>query len=77
MSTKIVVRAGEAVGVYDDRWLPMFEALGCVRIARASEVEYESGAWVARLIGTGEVIATGRVRSEVIKAEVEFLEEGL
>jgi hypothetical protein len=55
----------------------MFEALGCVEVARASVVEYESGLWVARLPGSGEVIASGRIRAEVLQAEVEYLERGL
>jgi hypothetical protein len=77
MASKIVVRSGVAAGVYDDRWLPMFEALGCVEVARASVVEYEGGLWVARLPGSGEVIASGRIRSEVLRAEIEYLERGL
>ncbi len=79
MAHKIVVRAGVARCVWDDRFRPVLEALGGGRmeVRRASDVEYERGEWVARLRESGEVISAGRNRSEVIKAEVAYLEGGL
>lgn len=77
MACKVVVRNGHAVGVYDDRWSSIYDALGVLEVARASNVEFERGVWVARLANDGKVIAALRVRSEVIKAEIEYLERGL
>lgn len=74
MASKLVIRDGQAAMVYDDRFRAILEALGPMTVTRASEVEYESGDWVARLPGTGQEIARGRIRSEVIAAEVRYLE---
>ena len=76
MATKLVVRAGQAHGVYDDRWRAILEALGPMQVTRASEVEYEPGTgdWVATLPGTTTEIARGRNRGAVIAAEVAYLE---
>ena len=64
-----------ASAVYDDKWRPIFEALGPWTVQRASDVEFEEGLWVARLKATGEVIALGPNRSEVIAAEVRWLNQ--
>ena len=78
MATKIVIRDGVALGVYDDRFRLLMEALsgGPLVVRRATEVEFDeaTGDWVATLLRTGEVIARGRDRSQVIDAEVAFLE---
>ena len=68
---------GKLVSVYDDRWLPLYRALGQIEIRRATTVEYEDGEWVARLVDTGEVIARGRTRQEVIEQEIEYLNKRL
>ena len=77
MSTIANLRGGVLRTVYDDRWAPLFAALGHVNIERASDVEYDHEAreWVATHHSTGEVIARGVNRSEVIAAEVRWLEE--
>ena len=79
MASKLVVRAGQAHGVYDDRWRPILEALGAMHVVRASEVEFEPGTgdWVATLPGTTTEIARGRNRGAVIAAEVAYLEARL
>ena len=78
MASKIVVRYGVAVSVYDDRFAPIYMALGgSLVVERASDVEYVGGEWVARLRRDGRVIARGPVRSAVIAAEVAYLERGL
>ena len=76
MSTIASVRGGVLRTVYDDRWAPLFAALGKVTIERASEVEYDhrAGEWVATHHATGEVIARGVNRQQVIAAEVRWLE---
>ena len=76
MSTIARVRGGELHMVYDDRWHSLFAALGTVTIERASEVEYDHEAreWVATHHATGEVIARGVHRNEVIASEVRWLE---
>ena len=54
-------------------------AIGRVTIERASEVEYDHDAseWVATHHATGEVIARGVHRAEVIASEVRWLEQRL
>lgn len=75
MASKIVVRDGVARSVYDDRFALIYAALGrSLDVERASDVEYEGGAWVARLRASGAVIAAGPVRADVIAAEVAYLE---
>lgn len=74
MATRMQISGGGASGVYDDRWLPLFEALGAPRVERASNVEWESGEWVARL-PNGEIIARGRNRAQVIQQEISYLED--
>lgn len=83
MASKIIVRrdeAGvEAHGVYDDRFFCIFQALSAATpmVKRATEVEFdhESGEWVAAHLASGEIIARGANRSEVIRQEVEWLEQ--
>lgn len=82
VASKIVIDAGgTARGVYDDLWRPLFEALsgGKLVIERATEIEYDegSGDWVATLLKTGQVIARGRNRNDVIKEEVAYLERNV
>lgn len=80
MATKIVIgRDGVVRGVYDDRFKSIFEALGVVKIERASNVEYDhaTSEWVATLVSTGEEIARGKDRSKVIEQEVAYLEARL
>lgn len=75
MAYKIIVRDGVARSVYDDRFAPIYSALGRgLDVERASDVEFEGGAWVARLRGSGRVIAVGPARAAVIAAEVAYLE---
>lgn len=79
MASKIMVRGSEVSCMYDDRFLPIFRALGRVSIKRASEVEFDSasGLWVAVDLSTGREISRGVSRSAVIAAEIEYFERGL
>lgn len=79
MATQIRIKDGIATAVWDDRFRPILEALGTMDVKRASEVEYDpaTGDWVARLASTGEEIARGKDRGEVIATEVRYLEERL
>lgn len=79
MATRIVVCGAVATAVYDDRWLPILEALGPVEIRRATDVEWDptTQEWVATHRDTGREIARGRNRAKVIHAEVAWLEERL
>ena len=73
---KLVIRDGRAEMVYSDQWACIARALGAVTIERATDVEYNPAAqvWEARHRETGQVIATGANRSQVIAEEVKFLE---
>lgn len=77
MATKIRIAGEEALAVYDDRWRPLLEALGPMKVTRATEVEFDEGTgdWVARLKLDGRIIARGKVRADVVRAEVEWLEQ--
>lgn len=79
MASLVCVRGGAATAVYDDRWLPILEALGSVEIRRATDVEWDptTREWVATHRETGREIARGRNRAEVIHAEVAWLEKGV
>jgi len=79
MATKLKVDGASLTGVYDDRLAPIYAALGTLRVERASEVEYDDGRgeWVAVSVETGEEIACGANRAEVIAAEVRWLEARL
>ncbi|MBI4472181.1 MAG: hypothetical protein HY646_05900 [Acidobacteria bacterium] len=81
MATQIKIgRDGVVRAVYDDRFRAILEALGAMRVERASQVEFESatGDWVARRIldsdMLGEEIARGKNRNDVIAEEVRYLE---
>jgi len=69
MASGIVAQNGVARCVYDDRMQPIVRALpGTIDIERATEVEYspDSQRWVAVFRPTGEVIASGPLRSAVL-----------
>jgi len=74
--TTIRIVNGEARCVYSDAALPFLKALGVVRAERATDVEWdeEAGEWIARLRSSGEVIAHGESRAQVIREEVAYLE---
>ena len=75
MADRITIGGGQVTCVYDDRFLPLLKALGKVEIIRATDVEYYFGEWIATLRATGEIIARGQSRDEVIKEEVKWLED--
>lgn len=83
MASKIFIRGGQVTAVYDDRFMPIFRALGDIHIQRASDVEYDGFKWVASrenpdVAGPSyQVIAQGPNRNEVIRQEVEYLEKEL
>lgn len=79
MSTVLVVRDGQATMVYDDRWRCILEALGPMKVERATRVEFDeaSGEWVGTHIATGQEIARDRNRATVIATEVAWLEENV
>lgn len=69
---------GALKGVYDDKWRVFFESFGMpLNIKRASEVEFDESTqeWYAKYLATGEEIARGSNRAEVIRLEVEWLEQ--
>lgn len=76
MASVIKISGGKAKGVYDDRFRQIFEAIGVMKIARASDVEFEpeTGDWVATEISTGQEIGRGKNRADVIAQEVRYLE---
>lgn len=76
MATKISLRGGCATAVWDDRFRPIYEALGHMEVKRATEVEFDhsTGEWVAIHLASGQIIARGKNRSEVIRQEVGWLE---
>jgi len=77
MATVARIQNNTLRSVYDDRFHFILAALGSVKIERASEVEFDHAAseWVATSVATGQVIARGSNRSEVIASEVRWLEE--
>ena len=80
MAGKIVIRDGRVTGVYSDILMPLYKALGTPVITRASNVEHnpESQEWEARLCSNpGALISHGPTRADVIKQEVNYLEERL
>lgn len=80
MATKIRInQSGIATGVYDDRLIPIYRALGVPVINRASEVEYDQAkqVWIAKDVHSGAVLAIDENRAECIKQEVQALERGI
>ncbi|MBI4474385.1 MAG: hypothetical protein HY646_17070 [Acidobacteria bacterium] len=80
MATQITIGSDGVVrAIWDDRFRPLLEALGTMTVQRSSEVEFDelTGDWVAKLVGTGEEIARGKNRNEVIAQEVKYLEARL
>lgn len=79
MATLARIQDGTARMVYDDRFYKIIAAMGTPTITRASDVEFDHEAqeWVATYHATGEVIARGVNRSEVIAAEVVWLEKNI
>ena len=77
MASILKIEKGAATCVYDDRFRPLLEALGVMKIKRASEVEFNpaSGEWEATLISTGQIIAHGPNRNDVITEEIRWIEE--
>ena len=75
MATRINISRGQVTCVYDDRFLPLLEALGTLHVIRATDVEYYYGEWIATLRATGEIIARGSSRDEVVTAEIKWLED--
>ena len=75
MATKIFISKGNVSCVYDDRFMPLLEALGSLTVRRASQVEFDSETheWAA-FCENGKEIARGRNRNDVIAAEVAWLE---
>lgn len=76
MATKLIISRDGARAVYDDRWVPIYQALGQLAIARATDVEYNplTAEWTATYRPTGNVIAHGKMRNAVIDAEIQWLE---
>jgi len=77
MASKLVISADGAHAVYEDKWLPILQALGTLSIERATSIEYSADAqeWIAVYLPTGEEIAHGQLRSAVLEAEVAYLEK--
>jgi hypothetical protein len=68
---------GQVHAVYSDKLRGL--GLGELHVERASDVEFnhESDEWEARVRTTGELIAHGPNRDDVIKEEVRVLESRL
>lgn len=77
MATRIAIHGSKVACVFDDKFLPLLEALGTLEIVRASNVEYNplSKTWEAERVGTKEIIASGPKRNDVITEEVNWLEK--
>lgn len=76
MATKVVLQGNQAAAVYDDRYRPIYEALGTLTVQRATDVEFDhaTGDWQATHLGNGQQIGRGKQRDEVIQQEVAWLE---
>ena len=69
--------AGEVAAIYDDDVRGLYDALGEVSIARASNVEPdEAGQWRASMTD-GAVLGPFRLRAEALAAEVTYLQSKL
>jgi hypothetical protein len=77
MASKIAIRGSKVACVYDDRFIPLLQALGTLEIVRASNVEYNpfSKTWEAEHLDTTKIIASGPNRNDVITKEIKWLEE--
>ena len=75
MASKIVISGGQASCVYDDRFRPLLEALGMMKVNRVSTVEFDpiAGDWFA-VTDLHGIIARGKNRNDVITAEIAWLE---
>lgn len=76
MATKIVLHGAQAWAVWDDRFRPIYDAMGELNVQRATEVEFDhgTGEWTAWHLASATIIARGKSRSAVIEQEVEWLE---
>lgn len=65
---------GEVRSIYHDE---IFGDLDGMEIERVTDVEFDNELqeWFARLIKTGEIIARGKSRDEVLKDEVRIVSE--
>jgi len=69
--------------IYDDAVLPIAQAVtgGPLEITRASDLEYEDGAWVPRIRdwvpGGAKCLGRFPTRGAAIEAEVAYLREAL
>jgi hypothetical protein len=77
MATKVSLRGSELHAVYSDQWRPIYEAVGTLVVKRESEVEFNhaTGEWEAIHLASNTIIARGQNRKEVIRLEVEWLEQ--
>ena len=67
---------GTITSVYRD---DVFDKNGKLLVRRVTNVEFdnEQQKWVAKLVKTGEIIATGDRRDDVLKEEVKIIQEML
>ena len=70
----IVIQGGEIRYVHDDDVAEALRDLGPAEIRRASNVEPEGASWVADMGPAGGPVVRGPRRSDLIAAEVEWLE---
>ena len=77
MATQARVNGGEVTMVYDDRFRCLLEAVGTLTVERATEVEFDDATqqWVAMHLASGQIIARGKNRNQVIAQEVAWLEK--
>lgn len=75
---RMIVSGSQCRAVYADALRPLAEAMGEMTVQRASSVEFDeaSGEWQA-MLASGDQIAHGRERNEVLRAEVAWLERRL
>ena len=77
MASKVKIYGGKIIGVYDDRLIPLYSALGIPVIKRVSSVEHNGHEWVATQEETGVVIGHSKLRAEAVAQEVTYLEDRL
>jgi len=68
---------GRMVAVYSDALLPVADRLGEKTIDRASDVEWQDGAWEAKSRQTGEILAREPTRERALQLEVKAIESNL